>query len=425
MSRILIKQGRAIDPANNLDDVRDILIENGNISKIQKNIKDAKAKIIDAEGKIVAPGLIDMHTHLRQPGREDEETIISGLQAAAKGGFTAVTAMPNTEPPCDNPAVVEFVLSLADKAGLIKVYPVGAITKGLKGEQLSDIAALAKAGAVAISNDGNPIDTAGLMRRALEYSNMFRILAISHCEDVSLSLGGVMNEGYASTRLGLKGIPKLAESIIVARNIQLAEYARARLHIAHISTKESLQLIKEAKQRGVNITCETCPHYWTLTEDDVGLFNTNMKMNPPLRTKEDVKAIKERLRDGTIDAIATDHAPHSIWEKDSTFDDASFGIVGLETALGIAITYLVETGVISLSGLVEKMSLGPARILNVEGGTLSIGSDADITIVDLNSEWVVEKDGFLSKSTNSPFIGWKLKGVVDYTLCKGRLVYQR
>lgn len=425
MGKLLIKGARIIDPANNLDAQRDLLIEHGKIIKIEKSIKPNGAELLNASKKIVIPGLIDMHTHLRQPGREDEESILSALHAAAKGGFTAVTAMPNTEPPCDNETVVEFILSLSDKAKLIKVYPVGAITKGLKGEQLADIGSLAKAGAIAISNDGNPTETAGLMRRVLEYSKMWSMPVIAHCEDVSLSSGGVMNEGYASTRLGLKGLPRISESIQAARNIQLAQYTKARLHLAHISTKEALQFIREAKQKSLNITCETCPHYWTLTDEDVQSYNTLLKMNPPLRTKDDVEAVKDALKDGTIDAIATDHAPHSSWEKVSTFDSAPFGVIGLETALSLAITYLVQPGILSLSGLVERMSLGPARILNVAGGTLSPGGDADITIIDLNNEWIVDKDAFLSKSKNSPFIGWRLKGGVDYTICKGRVVYKR
>lgn len=425
MGKLLIKGARIIDPANNLDAQRDLLIEHGKIIKIEKSIKPDGAELLNASKKIVIPGLIDMHTHLRQPGREDEESILSALHAAAKGGFTAVTAMPNTEPPCDNETVVEFILSLSDKAKLIKVYPVGAITKGLKGEQLADIGSLAKAGAIAISNDGNPTETAGLMRRVLEYSKMWSMPVIAHCEDVSLSSGGVMNEGYASTRLGLKGLPRISESIQAARNIQLAQYTKARLHLAHISTKEALQFIREAKQKSLNITCETCPHYWTLTDEDVQSYNTLLKMNPPLRTKDDVEAVKDALKDGTIDAIATDHAPHSSWEKVSTFDSAPFGVIGLETALSLAITYLVQPGILSLSGLVERMSLGPARILNVAGGTLSPGGDADITIIDLNNEWIVDKDAFLSKSKNSPFIGWRLKGGVDYTICKGRVVYKR
>lgn len=425
MRDILIRGGRIIDPANNLDDRLDILIENGRIYKVDKNLKSNNAEVIEADKKIIIPGLIDMHTHLRQPGREDEETIVSGSLAASKGGFTAVAAMPNTDPPMDNESAVEFVLSLSRKAGLIKLYPVGAMTRGLKGEQLSEIGSLVRSGVVAISNDGNPVASAEVMRRALEYSKMYSIAVISHCEDRSLSGNGVMNEGFVSTRFGFKGIPSVAESIIVSRDIQLAHYAKARLHIAHVSTRDSVDIIREARRKGIEVTSETCPQYWTLTDEDARLFDTNTKMNPPLRTKEDVDSIKEALKDGTIDVISTDHAPHASWEKENPWDDAPFGIIGLETALGLVITELVEPGIIDWAGVVKTMSIAPARILGVQDGTLSIGKDADVTIINPDKEWTVNKEEFLSKSNNSPFIGWRLKGVVEWTISRGKIVWRQ
>ncbi len=406
---LLIKNGRVIDPKNKIDDNLDILIEKGKIVKISNSIKESDARLIDASGKVVSPTLVDMHTHIREPGREDEETILTGSRAALKGGFGSITVMPNTRPVIDNKGVVEFVCSEARKVDLINVYPVGAITKALAGKELSEIGELAKSGAVAISDDGMPVANSHIMRRALEYSRMYNIPVISHCEDLELSAKGVMHEGYISTVLGFKGIPSESESITVSRDIQLAHLSGGRLHIAHVSCKESIELIRSAKKKNLNITAETCPHYFTLSDEAVLNFDTNTKVKPPLRTKADIQAIKEALKDGTIDAISTDHAPHTEAEKDTEYDLAPFGIIGLETAFAISYAELVKGGILSLSDLIEKMSLAPSRILNLHNkGHLSIGADADILIFDPVVSWKVEKHNLESKSKNTPFLGWTL-----------------
>lgn len=421
---LLIKNGRVIDPANNIDDSLDILVEENIIKKVAKGIKaEGSVKVIDAKGKIVSPGLIDIHTHLREPGFEYKETIKTGTMAAAAGGFTAICCMPNTNPINDNRAVTEFILSKAAKEGIVNVLPIGAITKGSQGKALAEISDMVNAGCVAISDDGKGVMDAEVMRRGLEYTKAFDIPVIAHCEDVNLSSGGVMNEGFASTTLGLRGIPKAAEEVMVVRDIALAELTGARLHIAHVSSAGSVESIRTAKKRGVKVTCETCPHYFTLTEDAVIGYNTNAKVNPPLRTKEDVKAIKVGLKDGTIDIIASDHAPHAVHEKEIEFDYASFGMIGLETSLPLILN-LVREGILTLNGAIAKASINPARLFKLKKGTLSEGADADITIIDTESEWVVEANNLKSKSKNTPFAGMKMKGRAVMTIVGGKIVYE-
>ncbi|MFH1868905.1 MAG: dihydroorotase [Candidatus Omnitrophota bacterium] len=422
---ILIKDGRVIDPVNNIDGVYDILVKNDKIAKVAKAIKADGVKIIDAKGKIVVPGLIDMHTHLRQPGREDEETFASGSRAAARGGFTTICAMPNTEPVCDNRGAVEYIISESKKHAVINILPIGAITVGQKGEGLTEVSDMGKAGIAAISDDGFSVKNTQLMRKALEYAGMYDVLVISHCEDLGLTSGGAMNEGLNSTLLGMRGVPNASEAVIVARDIQLAKLTGARLHIAHVSTKEAVHLIRQAKREGIKVTAETCPHYLLLTDDAVKRLETNYKVNPPLRAKEDIKAVKEALKDSTIDVIATDHAPHAEAEKDVEFDLAASGMIGLETALALIIEELVAKNIISWGELVSRMSSTPARILGLkQKGSLSEGYDADITIIDPEAEWVFKKEEILSRSKNSPFIGRRLKGRVLYTICSGKVVYE-
>ncbi len=418
---IFIKNGHIIDPANKVDERLDLLVSDGKIAKLGKpgSIPANGAEVVDASGKLVVPGLIDLHVHLREPGYEYKETIASGTAAAKAGGFTSVCCMPNTSPVNDNRSVTELIRSQAAKEASARVLPIGAITKGSKGEELSEIGELKDAGCIGISDDGKPVPSAALMRRALEYSKIFGLPVISHCEDASLAAKGVMNEGFVSTELGLRGVPNAAEDVIVARDIALAELTGARLHICHVSTRGAVGMIAAAKSRGVRVTAETCPHYFSLTEEAVRGYNTMAKMNPPLRTAEDVAAIKQGLKNGTIDAIATDHAPHAADEKAVEFDAAPFGIVGLETAVGLALQ-LVADGILSMADLVTRMSMSPGRIIG-SGGTLSIGAVADITIIDPEMEWTVKSAEFRSKSRNTPFDGWKLKGRAIRTIVGGRL----
>jgi len=429
--KILIKNGRVIDPAQNIDGYKEILIEGGKIKGLYPKNKGPKSeaegrcpkgrlKVIDASGCIVMPGLVDIHTHLREPGFEYKETIKTGTIAALRGGFTSICCMPNTNPINDSIAVTEFIIEKALKEGACAVYPIGAITKGRNGEALTELEALIKAGCIAFSDDGKPVTNSLIMRRTLEYSKIFNIPIISHCEDLKLSEGGVMNEGFISTILGLKGIPKAAEEIMVARDIALCELTGGRLHIAHVSTEGSVKLIKGAKARGINVTSETCPHYFSLTDESLKNYNTNLKVNPPLRTEKDVEAIKQGLKDGTIDVIATDHAPHHVDDKNKEFDTAAFGISGLETALALGLQ-LVEQRVLSLKQLIIKMSLTPSKIIGIKKGMLAIGVDADIVILNPEKKFKVDSSRFLSKGKNTPFDGWYLKGTIEKTIYKGKV----
>lgn len=422
--KLLIKNGRLIDPANKINRVSDILIEKDKISKTGKALKADGAEIINAKGMIVCPGLFDMHTHLRQPGREDAEDFVSGSKAAAKGGFTSITAMPNTDPVCDNRGIVEYVISESRHNAVVNIFPAGAITKGQKGEDLTEIADMKDAGAVAITDDGLSVKNAQIMRKVLEYANMFDMPVISHCEDLDLSQKGVMNEGFVSTLLGLGGIPNISESSVVARDIALAAFTKTRIHIAHVSTEESVEIIRQAKEKGINVTCETCPHYFTLTDEAVKGFDTHTKMNPPLRAEKDRKAIIEGLKDDTIDVISTDHAPHTEADKDVEFDFAPFGIIGLETALSLAINELVDKKILTWDRLIKKISFAPSEILRLTNkGRLSSGADADIVIIDPNKKWEFEKETIISKSKNSPFIGRTFKGCAVVTICGGKIAY--
>lgn len=421
--KLLIKNGRVIDPQNGIDKVTDIFIENGIITEIGDDLEldGIEMEVIDASNKIVAPGLVDMHCHLRDPGQEYKEDIESGSKSAVMGGFTSIACMPNTKPVIDNAAIVEYILKKGDEAGYANVYPIGAITKGLKGEELAEIGELKFAGVVAVSDDGKPVQKANIMRHALEYAKMFDVTVISHCEEMQLVEGGVMNEGFMSTYLGLRGITRAAEEVMVSRDILIAEATDTSVHIAHVSTKGSVDLVRQAKKRGVSVTCETCPHYFTLTEKAVDGFNTNAKMNPPLRTDDDVEAIKKGLADGTIDVIATDHAPHHIDEKNCEFDLALNGIIGFETALGLAITHLVKPGIITMNELIKKMSLNPSNILGLNKGSLSVNKSADIVIFDPEKEYTVEVDKFYSKSKNSPYNSWNLFGKPEYVIVNGKI----
>ncbi|MGH7406402.1 MAG: dihydroorotase [Candidatus Methylomirabilales bacterium] len=437
--RILIRGGRVIDPASGLDGVMDLLIEEGVIRRVGApanagkprraapggTVPEQADRVIEAKGLVVCPGLIDLHVHLREPGREDEETIASGTAAAARGGFTGIACMPNTEPPNDSASVTEFILEEAARHGVVRVYPIGAISKGRKGEELAEIGELVAAGCVGISDDGSPVASAGLMRRAMEYATMFDVPVIPHCEELTLSQGGVMHEGLVSTQLGLKGIPGVAEAVEVARDLLLAEFTGARLHLCHLSAAESVQALREAKARGVKVTAEVTPHHLALTDEAVRGFSTNTKMNPPLRSAEDQAALREALADGTIDAIATDHAPHALAEKEQEYDAAPFGVTGLETCLGVVLTELYHGKVLSLPQIVERMSVAPARILGLKGrGSLAPGTEADVTLLDPEREWVAEPKGMASKSKNSPFLGWKLKGAPVMTIVGGKVVWE-
>lgn len=412
MMQVLLKGGRVIDPATGCDETLDILLIDGRIVKLGKTIVSTTAQAIDVHGKIIAPGFIDMHVHLREPGFEHKETILTGCTAAAEGGFTAVCCMPNTNPPIDDVSVVRFVQNKAKVAlnGLVDVYPVAAVTHGRKGEHLAPLAELAEAGAVAFTDDGDPVHDAELMRRALEYAAMFKKPIIQHAQDLPMTKGGVMNEGFASTELGLAGMPSIAEDIMVARDISLAEYTGAQYHVAHISTAGATELVRRAKARGLDVTSEVTPHHFTLTDDIVRSYDTNTKMNPPLRTRDDIEAIKKGLQDGTIDVIATDHAPHSFDEKQVEFQAAPFGIVGLETAIGLSVTELVHKGILSLSQLIEKFSVNPRRILRLPVIKIAEGETANLTIFDPLAEWVVDPASFKSRSKNTPFGGFRLKG---------------
>ena len=418
---ILIKNGRVIDPSQQRDGYHDLLIKGRKILGLYPKGKGPSAdKIIDASDCIVIPGLVDMHTHLREPGFEYKETIKTGTLAAVKGGFTTVCCMPNTKPVNDTISVTEFIREKSIKEGSCTVYPIGAITTGQKSEELTELEALLKAGCIAFSDDGHPVTNSLIMRRALEYSKIFNVPIISHCEDLKLSEGGVMNEGFVSTIVGLRGIPKAAEEVMVARDLSLCELTGGRLHIAHVSTEGSVKLIRDAKSRGINVTAETCPHYFSLTDDTIISYDTNLKVNPPIRTASDVEAIKVGLKDGTIDVIATDHAPHHVDDKNKEFDSAAFGISGLETAFALGLQ-LVYQGVLDIRQLITKMALTPSHIMGIRKGVLTEDSDADIAIINMDKEFRVDSSTFLSKGKNSPFNKWTLKGTVEKTISMGKV----
>ncbi|RCW52462.1 MULTISPECIES: dihydroorotase [Halanaerobium] len=420
--KTLIKNGRVYDSKNGLEGKYDILIEGNKIFAVEKEIKDQGYQIIDAEGKIIIPALIDMHTHLREPGYEEKETVKTGCEAAAAGGFSAVAAMPNTKPIADNPAVVEHLKLKSEKAA-VRVYPIGSITQDSKGEVLSEIGTLAKTGVKALSDDGNPVMNSEIMRRAMEYASAFDLPVIDHCEDENLSQDGVMHEGYHSTIFGLKGIPAAAEEIMVARDIVLAEMTGIHLHIAHLSTEGSLNLVKEAKARGVNVTFEVTPHHLLLTDQAVEDYNPDTKVHPPLRSERDKNVLVEALKAGQIDVLATDHAPHTYEDKLGEFDYAAFGISGLETALGLLYYNFIKTGIIDWNDLLRMYYYKPGEILKIESEGLKQGSRADFLIFNPEREWTVDKNKFKSKGKNTPFAGWNLKGKNEITFVGGKMVY--
>ncbi len=425
--RVLIKGGQVIDPGR-ISQIADVLIEDGKIHTIDSNLESTlkhpeSVTIINAQGLIVCPGFIDLHVHFREPGFEYKETIATGVDSAVAGGFSTVCCMPNTNPVNDSQSITDFILRQAKIADKARVFPIGAITKGSKGEELAEIGELHQAGCVAISDDGIPVMNSLVMRRAMEYARAFDLPVVDHCEDSHLSAGGAMNEGFVSTELGIPGIPNAAEEVMVARNIFLAELTQSRLHLPHVSTLGSVRLLREAKARGVSVTAEACPHHFTLTDEAVRTFETNAKMNPPLRTDADVQAVKEALQDGSIDIIATDHAPHAVHEKQRQFDNAPFGIIGLETALPLTLN-LVEEGVLTLEQALAKLTCEPARVFKLSYGTLAVGADADVTLLDPKKSWTLDPNRLYSKSRNTPFAGWTLKGKVVKTLVGGRVVYE-
>jgi len=421
--KLLLKGARVIDPAQKIDVRMDVLVEDGKIAGCGSTIKASPSiKVIELAGMIIAPGLIDMHTHLREPGLEYKETIASGSAAAVAGGFTSIACMPNTAPVNDNRSITEFIRRKAAEAGLANVYPIGAISVGSEGRQLTEFWDLKEAGIVALSDDGKPVMDAALMRRALEYAHSLDLPVIQHCEDKNLSAGGLMNEGYYATILGLPGIPAIAEDVMVARDILIAEYTRTRIHIAHISTAGAVRLIRDAKARGLKVTAETAPHYFTLTDESLQDYDTNCKVSPPLRSASDVAAIKKGLADGTLDAIACDHAPHGRTDKEVEFEYAANGISGLETSLGLSLN-LVHDGILPLPVLITAMSCNPARILNLNKGTLATGADADITVINPELDWTVDVKSFQSRGKNSPFHGRKMKGRAVLTIVGGDIKY--
>ena len=424
---LLLRGGRILDPSQNLDVVGDVLVVDGKMEHAGNSLgevrRDDEPLEIDCSGQVIAPGFIDVHCHLREPGREDVETIATGARAAAAGGFTAICAMPNTDPVTDNQAAVGFIVRQAMRAQCARVYPIGAISLGQKGESLAEFGEMVTAGAVAFSDDGRPVVSAHLMRTALEYARSFGVPIADHCEEPTLAAGGAMNEGLVSARLGLKGVPNEAEEIMVIRDILLARRTGGHVHLCHMSTKGSVELIRWGKERGIRVTAEVCPHHLTLTEEAVEGYNTNAKMNPPLRTAADVAALREAVSDGTIDLVATDHAPHHYDEKEQEFANAPNGIVGLETALGVLLTNLVHSGALGLETLVDRMAVGPARVFGLPGGSLKRGNVADITVFDPAHVWIVDPASFQSKGRNSPYAGVELRGRATCTIVSGRIVH--
>lgn len=422
--KLLIKGGTIIDPSQGMEEITDLLVENGRVSEIGKDLQVEDAEVFDANGLMVSPGFIDLHVHLREPGEEYKETIASGLKAAVAGGFTSICAMPNTKPVNDNSAITLYILEKAKEANLANVFPVGAITRGSLGEELAEMAEMKSAGAVAVTDDGKPVMNAQVMRHAMEYAHDHGLVVADHCQDTCLSAHGVMHEGRYSTLLGLKGMNGSAEDSQVARDIMLSEMTGARVHIMHISTARAVDLVREAKRKGLPVTCEVTPHHLALTDARVLDFDTNTKMNPPLRAEEDRLALIEAVVDGTIDAIATDHAPHHADEKMLEFDSAPFGVVGLETALGIVLEILYHSGKVPLRRVIEMLTIGGAKVFSLQRGTLQKGAIADITIFDPDREWAVDPVQFKSKSRNTPFTGWQLRGLVIATFVGGRKVFQ-
>lgn len=420
---LAIVNGHVIDPASGRSEIADVLVEGASVAQIGKGLKGTET--IDAAGCVVCPGFVDIHVHFREPGYESKETIASGSQAAAHGGYTSVVPMANTAPPIDNAGMVEFVIRRARETACIKIWPSACATKERAGLEMTEMGELKTVGVVAVTDDGSDIASSWVMRRVLEYADMCGLTYLAHCEDASLVEGGAMNEGYNSTRLGLSGMPRQMEEIRIDRNIRIAALAGAKIHIQHVTTAGGVEIIRRAKANGLRVTCETAPHYWMLTDEAVTTFSTDAKMNPPLREASDVAAIRAAIADGTIDCIATDHAPHTFTEKDVEFHLAPFGIVGLETALGLAITGLVETGVIALERAIALMTCAPARILNLPAGMLVEGGPADIAVFDPAAEWIVDPALFASLSRNTPFAGQKLRGRVKATVCDGNVVYQR
>jgi len=420
---VFIRGGRIIDPASGRDEVGDLLVTDGRISEGTAAPRDSSVPVIDAHGLIVAPGLIDMHVHLREPGGAQKETIASGSRAAAAGGFTTIVAMPNTTPPADGPNTIALMRQRAHETACVNVYPTGCITVGMKGEQLAPIGSLVKAGVVAITDDGHCVQNNEVMRRALDYARMFDLLTLDHCQDYNLSAGGVMHEGYWSTVLGLPGWPRIAEDMIVARNILLSELTGARVHVQHLSSAASVRLVREAKKRGVKISAEAMPHHLALTDASIEGYNTNFKMNPPLREKSDQDALREGLADDTIEILASDHAPHASYEKEVEFADAPFGIVGLETELGIFARELIETRVLDWPQMLAKLTINPARLMKLDHGTLAPGAAGDVTLIDPMHAWKVDAAKFYSLSRNTPFDGWELPARATHTIVGGRVVW--
>ena len=422
---LLLRGGRVVDPSQDLDRQADVLLEDGKVVAVGKLSARKCREIIDVAGCVVTPGFVDMHVHLREPGREDKETILTGSRAAAAGGFTSIVCMPNTTPVNDNAAITRFILERAADAGLVNVFPTGAITVGSRGEQLAEIGEMRAAGIVAVTDDGRPVQNSQVMRRAMEYARIFDLPVMDHCEDLFLAAGGCMNEGKASTRLGLRGMSRAAEELQVVRDIILSRITGARIHILHISTRESLDQVRAAKSQGIRVTCEVLPHHFTLTDGDIRNFDTDFKMMPPLREKTDVEAILEGLADGSIDCLATDHAPHTRLDKEEPFEEAASGVVGMETAIPVCWEHLVRSGIVSVPRLVELFSLNPSRLLKLGKGTLAEGADADVTVIDPDRRQVVDPSRFRSKGRNCPFRGWELHGTPVLTVVGGRVVHRQ
>ncbi|MGB9720463.1 MAG: dihydroorotase [bacterium] len=424
MNSILIKNGRVIDPKSRFDRIADVLVEGNKIQKIDRNIKIENVRTIDANGMIISPGFIDLHCHLRDPGRPDEETIESGCRAAVAGGFTTICCMPNTEPPIDNEGIVNYVLREAERVNLCRVFPIATITKRREGREISEFGELVRAGAKGFSDDGNTVNDTRVLRYAMEYSKIFDIPIFEHPIDEYLSKGGVMNEGEVSTKLGLAGSPAVAEEVIVARDLTLAKFTGARLHLCHISTKRSVELIRRAKKEGVDVTCETCPHYFFFNDTILETYNTNYKVNPPIRSEIDRRAIIEGLRDGTIDCISTDHAPHTQAEKELEFASAPFGMIGLETALSMIIMQLINIEKFSWLEILDKLTIKPAQVLKEKLGVIKEGAIADIVIINPNVKWQLNSENIRSKSKNTPFLNKELTGRAEYIIANGNVKYQ-